>query len=239
MGDYILNYVLDPVIPLADAVAASAAYPGLIGPLILKTSDFEWSRFVNSSENKGESFTPKVKYIHLWDGGVYDNLGVEALFKPSGKKFRNEYNFLIVSDASRTMKVEELSFLHRRVFRLINIATDQVRSLRARSLVNHFTEQPNSGVYLKIGNTARYILEQAGRPEDEIASLAESCLSEDDVKIAANLATTLHRISEEEFDRIYRHGWEVTKCTLLSRCPSLFNSHREVVPVKTKSDQLK
>jgi len=96
-----------------------------------------------------------VKYIHLWNGGVYDNLGVEALFKPSGKKFRDEYDFLIVSDASKGTKVEKPSLLHRRALRLVNIATDQVRSLRARSIVNHFIEQPNSGVYLKIGNTAR------------------------------------------------------------------------------------
>ncbi len=222
MGDYLLNYVLDPAIPLADAVAASAAYPGLIGPLILRTSDFKWSRFAEGSKEHIESVEPAVKYIHLWDGGVYDNLGVEALFKPRGKKFRDGYNFLIVSDASQGMKIEKSSFVHRRALRLVNIATDQVRSLRARNLVNHFNEQPNSGVYLRIGNTARYILEQADMHEEEISTLAKNCMLESDVNNAANLATTLRKLSEEEFDRVYRHGWEVANCTLLSRCPSLF-----------------
>src|SRR5882762_4070725 len=63
----------------------------------------------------------------------------------------------------------------------------------------------------------------ANIPEEEISNLAKSCLCEGDVNVAANLATRLRRVSEEEFDRIYRHGWEVTNCTLQSRCPSLFN----------------
>ena len=152
MGDYILNYVSNPAIPLADAMAASAAYPGLIGPIILRTNKYKWFRFVNYPEEKIESVEPEVKKIHLWDGGVYDNLAVEALFKSQGEKFRDEYNFLIVSDASKGIEIEKPSSLYRRAFRLVNIAMDQVRSLRARSLVSHFRDNCNSRVYLFIGN---------------------------------------------------------------------------------------
>ena len=41
MGDYIVNYVEKPSIPLTDAMVASAAYPGLIGPLVLRTKKFQ------------------------------------------------------------------------------------------------------------------------------------------------------------------------------------------------------
>lgn len=222
MGDYIVNYVMNPAIPLADAMAASAAYPGLIGPLILKTRQFQWLKFVEGSQKDMEVFEPNLKQIHLWDGGVYDNLGVEALFKPRGTRLRDDCNFLIVSDASGGLETEVPSFLHRRALRLINIATDQVRSLRARTIVNYFAEQPNTGVYLKIGNLSRHILEQASMPEEVISVLERRGLVEQEVHAAAYLATTLRQLTEEEFDRVYRHGWEVADCTLLSRCSSIF-----------------
>jgi NTE family protein len=131
MGDYKLNQTPEPAFPLASAMAASAAFPILIGPLVLRTKDFAWSRFTGESRHATLPTESEVPSVHLWDGGVYDNLGVEALFKPGGKRYRDEYNFLIVSDATTPLDIER-PFPFRRARRLINIATDQVRSLRAR-----------------------------------------------------------------------------------------------------------
>ena len=221
MGDYKLNQTLDPAFPLASAMAASAAFPILIGPLVLRTENFAWSRFTDGLRHATLPTETQVPSVHLWDGGVYDNLGVEALFKPGGKRYRDEYNFLIVSDASTPLGIERPSpFLRAR--RLITIAMDQVRSLRARQLVEHFASHPNSGAYLKAGNTSRYILEQAGVGKEEVAAVVSSCLSEKDAELALGHKTTLRRPSEEEFDRLYRHGWEVADCTLSSYLPKLF-----------------
>ena len=55
---------------LADAVAASGAYPGLFEPMTLRNySDFSLP---------GD---PPDKYLHLSDGGLADNLGVDALIR--------------------------------------------------------------------------------------------------------------------------------------------------------------
>ncbi len=224
MGDYQVGYVADPPIPVADAVAASAGFPGLIGPLVLRTRDFSWSRYVGGSPDPVPAAPPALPRLHLWDGGVYDNLGVEALFKTRSERFREGYNFLIVSDASGTLPVER-PLPHRRAKRLVDIATDQVRGLRSRSLVEHFTREPNSGVYLRMGRTASYLLREAGVPEAAIAPVAEGCLAEPDALAAAALGTHLRRLSERAFDRVYRHGWEVADCTLGARCPGLFR-HR-------------
>ena len=78
MGDYVTNYVLEPAMPIADAIAASAAVPGLIGPLAIRSDEYDWHRY-----EKGRlvaASTPAKRYA-LWDGGVYDNLGVEPLFQ--------------------------------------------------------------------------------------------------------------------------------------------------------------
>ena len=50
MGDYVVNYVEKPNIPLTDAMVASAAYPGLIGPLVLSTKKFSWFKFKGQNQ---------------------------------------------------------------------------------------------------------------------------------------------------------------------------------------------
>lgn len=161
--------------------------------------------------------------LHLWDGGVYDNLGVEALYKVNAtpNRFRDEINFLIVSDASAKLPLIP-SVLIQRPKRLVSIAMDQVRSLRARSLFDHFKGSPNSGAYLCIGESASRILREAGCADADIGWIAEGCLSAQDVKAAASMKTHLRQLSEPDFDRLYRHGWEIADCVLRSRCSDLF-----------------
>ncbi len=183
MGDYELNHTLEPVFPIASAIAASAAFPIFIGPLVLRTEGFAWSRFTGESKHAILPTETKVPSVHLWDGGVYDNLGVEPLFKPRSEKYRDEYNFLIVSDASAPLGIKK-PFPFHRAKRLIDIATDQVRSLRARYLVEHFISCPNSGAYLMLGRSARYILEQAGVGDEELAGAVADCLSEREAELA-------------------------------------------------------
>ena len=99
---------------------------------------------------------------------------------------------------------------------------DQVRGLRARTLVNYFEEEANRGVYLKMGNTSRGILTDAGTDREVMDKLTRDCLSDIEVKKAVNFPTTLRRLSETEYDLLFQYGWEVANCTLLSRCPDLF-----------------
>ena len=64
---------------IADAIAASAAVPGLIGPLAIRSAEYDWYRF--KDDQLVRATTPGKRY-ELWDGGVYDNLDAEPLFKP-------------------------------------------------------------------------------------------------------------------------------------------------------------
>ena len=73
MGDYMAHYVSEPAISIADALAASAAYPGLIGPLKMYTSAFEWFKYKIGTTWDTESAVPIYYKLRLWDGGVYDN----------------------------------------------------------------------------------------------------------------------------------------------------------------------
>ena len=182
MGDYITGYVSSPRLPIAQAVAASSAFPGLVGSLKLDTRRFEW--FAYDSARAPQRQRPQFRTVALWDGGVYDNLGVEALFKPSGA-YRDGFDFLIVSDASAPLEPETGTL--RAPLRLLDVATDQVRSLRARAVVAHLRRNPGAGVYLKIGNTEERIYREADKPEmqERIAdhSLVRSMVREGIVKL--------------------------------------------------------
>ena len=97
MGDYVTGYVSSPRLPIAQAVVASVAVPGLLGSLKLDTRRFEWFAYDRGSTPRPHA--PRFRTLTLWDGGVYDKLGVEALFKPAGA-YSDGFYFLVVSDAS-------------------------------------------------------------------------------------------------------------------------------------------
>lgn len=219
MGDYVTNYVLEPETAIAEAIAASAAVPGLVGPLVIRSDQHHWHRYEQGRLVAGS--TPAKRYA-LWDGGVYDNLGVEPLFKAGGG-FRDGFDFLVVSDASApltldTGKLKRTLMPWRRVLRLIDVATEQVRGLRARALVAEFQRGSSEGVYLRLGNTVEkvYGAVGAGAPTGET-------LGEEDVAWAAGFKTTLRRLKAREFDVLVRHGFEVANATLATRRATVFS----------------
>lgn len=209
MGDYICGYVIAPELPITAAMASSAGFPVLIGPYVIKTNKFKWVRI----DDINTEIKPIFDKVHLWDGGVYENLGIEALFKAC--KLRDGINYIIVSDASSTISIEKRNhiFAHKGLKRLINIAVDQVRSLRARQIMNFLINNPCKGLYLKMGNTAEYIAEQADVQYDEAQEYISSCMTKSDVGIVKNYKTTLRKLSSYDFDLILRHGYEVMWCT--------------------------
>lgn len=222
MGDYTVGHVLNPSLPVAAAAAASAAFPGLIGSLVLQTSEYQWRRY-ESDQTTTVPTSPKYKVLHLWDGGVYDNLGVEALFKSNrAVRYREGFNFLLVSDASGFLSDPRRS-LYRRAKRLVEIPAEQVRGLRARDIVHNFQMSPGSGAYLRLGGTAESIFRAAGSTADAAERAIAACLPKTDVTRAAAEGTHLDRLRGEVFDLLCRHGWEVADCTLQSRCPDLIS----------------
>lgn len=219
MGDYVTHYVLRPGTRIADAMAASAAVPGLIGPLAIRSDDYDWHRYEDGQLVPAS--TPAKRY-ELWDGGVYDNLGLEPLFKLDGG-FRDGFDFLLVSDASAPLAFDPRTLKRmlkpgHRALRLVDVSTEQVRGLRSRSVIAEFKRSPDSGAYLRIGNTVKEIYRAAGRN-----SPAGDQLSDVDVRWAESFKTTLRRLSGVEFELLMRHGFEVANATLATRQAARFS----------------
>ena len=212
MGDYKIGYVKKPSLKIADIVAASAGFPILIGPYKLYTKDYKWHKPPFS----GDSWSPPTnKYLHLWDGGVYDNLGMESIFKPdNGGKLEDDVSFIIVSNASHRLsyKKRKIGLNFRGLKRLLDISMNQNISLRSRSVVDYIKRTKN-GIFINIGNNAKWILKESKSGKMELSSLLETCLSHTDTERVRTYETTLSRPSEYEFDLILRHGYEVAMCT--------------------------
>lgn len=212
MGDYQIGYVKNPEIAIADAVAASAGFPILIGPYNMRTDKYSWT---NSYYSKDDLTHQIDKHLHLWDGGVYDNLGLESVYKiNNGGSLSEGINYLIVSNASGSSgyKKRKASISGRNLKRLLEISMDQVGALRNRNVMDYI-KRTQKGMYFYIGNDAQTIAEASGTSnglKDELISL---CFSSTDALKVRNYSTTLHRPSKSNFDLILRHGYEVAKCT--------------------------
>lgn len=225
MGDYVFGYEIEPDFPIAEAMAASAGYPGLIGSLTLHTNGRIWVRYTGTGESIGDTETiqPEFSEVHLWDGGVYDNLGVEPLFKPNGG-YRPGIDLLVVSDASGLLSSQRYGSLWMvpQAFRLVGIAMGQVRSLRARTLIKHFAQPGQPGCYMRLGNSVDEILYRAKREED-VMQYPDAFLPKVDVQRLGKMETNIRRMLPFKFNLLYRHGFEVANATLFAYLPEQFS----------------
>jgi NTE family protein len=128
MGDYRVGLVRRPDVALAAVVAASSAFPPVLSPFRLDVSRFRFDRKAPPDMARG-SFR---KSVVLTDGGVYDNMGLESVWKA--------FETVLVSDAGA--RIAPQSDPHedwlRQLYRVLEVTDNQVRSLRARQVVGSF-----------------------------------------------------------------------------------------------------
>ncbi|MCL2406099.1 MAG: patatin-like phospholipase family protein [Defluviitaleaceae bacterium] len=115
MGDMVIGYVHNHEFPVSDAMAASSGFPILIGPYALKRNNYSWSASAHEPIQRArDTSIPGGRFYHLWDGGVYDNLGLDALFhmssRPSGGHLLHGIDHIIVSNAGTLSRFKKRAF---------------------------------------------------------------------------------------------------------------------------------
>jgi NTE family protein len=210
MGDWQFGRHFNPDVPIAKAIAASAAVPYAIGVLRLELPEHGWWRTDRSTKKPLEEISRPMRRVRLWDGGAYENMGLEALYKPADGL--QGCDFLICSDASGPLTAPK-RFSITGMFqgklnspRLFDIASDQIRALRSRMLIGSISRGEVKGVLVRMGLSMR-------RFGMDSAALAER-LSDEQSAVSLNYPTNLTRISKKDFDLISRHGSEVCEATL-------------------------
>lgn len=192
LGDYTLGYAAGASFPLADALAVSAAFPGGFGPLTINTKGFEWrKRSWDAPPGTEKEVQIGFEVLHLYDGGIYDNLGLEPFFDCGKCNTKHPENYIIVSDAGSPLP-NGFSFRQlspRRLKHIADIMADQSHALRVRSFANYLQQGPNRGAFFFI-NT----------PTDGPDS---------STSFASEFPTTLRKLSLSEFDRLAGHGYKI------------------------------
>jgi NTE family protein len=139
MADWRVGKVLSPKIPLAAAVAASSAFPPVLSPAELDLRKYGCVFEPHSGTDLQAE--PYISKVVLTDGGVYDNMGLETVWK--------EYRNVLVSDAGGHIEEEESPHRDwaRHSYRILEIEDNQVRSLRKRQVIAAFESGERGGAY--------------------------------------------------------------------------------------------
>jgi NTE family protein len=193
MRDYRVGEVKNPKIPLAQAVAASSAFPPVLSP-------FEMRLDANAfTPDSGHDLQRKPFTTHefLTDGGVYDNLGLETAWK--------RYQTVLVSDGGGKLRPDEepKSDWARHSYRVLDLIDNQVRSLRKRQVIDSYKSGVRKGAYWGIRtNIADYKLaDPLDCPHDRTLALAE-------------IPTRLKRLDDNVQERLINWGYAVCDAAL-------------------------
>jgi NTE family protein len=193
MRDWRVGEVPNPKVSLARAVAASSAFPPVLSPcrLELREEDFTPGSGVDLQH------APYTTDVVLSDGGVYDNLGLETVYK--------RYETILVSDAGGQMAPEpqpKEDWAQHSV-RVLNLIDNQVRNLRKRQLVAAYLRGDRKGAYWSIrSDIADFGLDETlPCPVDRTMALA-------------GIATRLRSMSDGQQDRLINWGYAVADAAL-------------------------
>jgi NTE family protein len=224
MGDWTFGRHYAPDVPVAVAAAASAAVPYVVGAMSLPLPATGWWETDPSTGRQTRTTTPSKSWVRLWDGGAYDNMGLEALSKP-GRALRS-CDFLICSDASGPLRPpgsSPFAALFRGSLsspRLFDVAGDQIRALRSRMLIADIAAGTVDGVLLRMGNSVRAVDVKSGTSRP--ATFYDNFQSDEQAEMALRHPTDLKAPLEAQFDMLARHGFEIADATLTTYVPARF-----------------
>ena len=200
MGDYQVGYMPPPPdFPVARAVAASACFPPLFDPLRLRLDP---DALKGGSAPHDETRKECLSDLRLTDGGDYDNMGLEPVWK--------NHAVVLVSDAGGLFTHEADGGLFWRVPRYLAIQEQQARGLRKRWLIGSFASGILEGAYWGVGSSrCRY---DAGGPgySKELAR-----------EVIVEMRTDLDAFSDAEAAVLENHGYLVADAALRRHVPSL------------------
>jgi NTE family protein len=140
MRDWKVGEVRNPKVLLAKAVAASSAFPPFLSPVELDLNESDFTPGSGAQLQK----VPYTTQVVLTDGGVYDNLGLETIWK--------RYKNILVSDGGGLSQPEPdpKRDWAQHAYRILDLVDNQVRSLRKRQIMDGFRSGLRTGAYWSV-----------------------------------------------------------------------------------------
>lgn len=195
-ADYRVGMIDKPAIPLARVVAASSAFPPILSPVRIDLS----GESVRATRGADLHRAPFISTAVLADGGIYDNLGLERVWK--------RCRTILVSNAGRT--IAEVGRPSGRwigqMFRTLSLIQQQAEHSRRRILFGMANLGQRQVAYWTID-----------APTDHYAVPDALLLSTVEAKVAASLRTRLNPFSNEEQRLLLKSGYAGADASLRAR----------------------
>jgi NTE family protein len=192
VGDYQAGFVTPaPPWRVARAVAASSCFPPVFNPLAVGLGP---DQLTGGAAPEGKERDDCIRGLRLTDGGVYDNLGLEPVWK--------NHATLLVSDGGGVLAFEGDKNLIWRVKRYASIQGNQVDALRKRWLMSNFIAGTLKGTYWGVGGSVSHY-DAPGGYSPALAALVRA------------IRTDLDAFSEAEAAVLENHGYLLADAAVL------------------------
>ena len=193
-GDWRVGTRRAPDTPLAAVVAGSSAFPPMLSPARFSFP----SAGLEPGNDPDVSRPPYTTRVVLDDGGVYDNLGLEAVWTRCEQ--------VLISDAGGHMgsKPRQSAMWPRQMLRVLSVIDNQMRDLRKRQAALSFIQKERTGAYWGIRSHVRDF-----GLADPIAEPSDAA-----VRTLAGVATRLARTTEQVQERLINWGYAICNTAL-------------------------
>jgi NTE family protein len=195
-ADFRVGRIVQPRFPLARVVAASSAFPPFLSPARF---DFD-GHAVEATTGADLHRTPFTDGAVLTDGGVYDNLGLERVWK--------RCRTILVSNAGKTMPDigSPTGRWIGQAYRTLSIVQQQAENSRRRLLFGAANAGQRRVAYWSIDTPiSAYQCPQATYVEDA------------EVAFAATIRTRLNPFTAQEIELLLRVGYSGADASLRAR----------------------
>jgi NTE family protein len=200
-GDYQAGYTSTPPEWLvARAVAASSCFPPVFSPLPIGLRP---DRLLGGKAPPGRERDKIVRSIRLSDGGVYDNLGLEPVWK--------DHAVLLTSDGGATFDAGPDRGFFWRLKQYTAVMSRQAGAIRKRWLISNFTQGELGGTYWGIGSSAGSYGFSGGYSENLVD------------RVVSEVRTDFDAFSEAEQAVLENHGYILAEAAIRRHAPELIS----------------
>jgi NTE family protein len=197
-GNFLAGYgTPTPEWTVARATAASSCFPPVFDPMPLNLVPNQLRGGTARQANRDEL----VSRLCLTDGGVYDNLGLEPVWKTA--------KAVLVSDGGAPFGFRSDPGAIRRLFRYTSIIGNQAAAIRKRWLISSLATRRHEGAYWGIGSTTELHGASEGYPRDLLTD------------VIARVRTDLDAFSQAEIRVLENHGYLMADAAIQRRVPHL------------------
>ena len=202
IADYKVGMLPVPEMGLAQVVGASSAFPPVLSPVTIKCNPDDWERTEGAFLYDNEEYRERIV---LTDGGVYDNMGLEAVWNDG-------FNNVFVCNAGAPFKVKKRPRKNwfSQSLRVTSIITEQTRALRKRTLIDNYKKMDKNGNHLVYGGAYWGI-----KCEIDSYNLEDSMVKDNKMTMSLkNIRTRLNGFSQEDQGHLINWGYALADTAL-------------------------